>query len=154
MSRRVLFYRLVNPAMRSMVRRGAGSQEGDLLRTLRLPGRRSGRIYEVPLRVAVIDGHRYVMTMLPDVEWARNLRAAGTAELLHRDQAEPVTARELLGEEKIRFLTTLFRDRRFAMRARATLRSVTGKRTGELDDDAIRTLGGVWHPFELTAIAV
>jgi hypothetical protein len=106
----------------------------------------------VPVRVALIGGNRYVMTMLGDAQWARNLRASGTAQLLYRGHAETVTARELSGDGKTRFLATLCRDPRFGRRARTVLRSVLSNRNKDLDDTSIRLLGNIWHPFQLSPI--
>ncbi|MGW4243113.1 nitroreductase/quinone reductase family protein [Nocardia sp. NPDC004722] len=151
-SGRAAFYRYVNPVIRLLVRAGVGvgGSEADLLRTLQVDGRVSGRTYEVPVRVAVIDGERYVMTMQGDTAWARNLRASGKARLLYRGRAEHVEARELVGEEKTRFLTTLFHDPIFARRARSVLRSRLGEAPEDLDENSIRVLGETWHPFQLS----
>ncbi|MFE3187597.1 nitroreductase/quinone reductase family protein [Nocardia sp. NPDC059240] len=151
-SRRQGFYRYVNPVIRFLVRLGigVGGSDADLLRTLQVDGRVSGRTYEVPVRVAVIDGERYVMTMQGDTAWARNLRASGKARLLYRGRAEHVLAREIVGDEKTRFLTTLFHDPVFARRARAVLQSRSGEAPEELDENGIRLLGETWHPFQLS----
>jgi hypothetical protein len=47
---------------------------------LRVRGRRSGRTYEVPVRIAGWNGQRYVVSVQGESQWARNLRAAGEAE--------------------------------------------------------------------------
>lgn len=45
--------------------------------TLDVPGRRSGRTMSLPLVMAVVDGERYLVSMLgDDVNWVRNVRAA------------------------------------------------------------------------------
>jgi deazaflavin-dependent oxidoreductase (nitroreductase family) len=152
-SRRLSAYKFINPVIRFLVRRGVGigGSDMDLLRTLRVPGRSSGRIYEVPVRVAVIDGNRYVMTMGGETQWARNLRASGTAQLIYRNQTEDVTARELTGPEKVQFLTAVCQDPQFANRARATLQSTLGTQTNNLDETNIRLLCDIWYPFELTS---
>lgn len=152
-SGRQAFYRYVNPVMRFLVRLGVGvgGSDTDLLRTLQVNGRVSGRTYEVPVRVALIDGNRYVMTMQGDTAWARNLRAGGKARLLYRGQAEDVLARELVDDEKTQFLTALFHDPVFARRARSVLRSQLGESPEDLDDASIRLLGETWHPFQLSA---
>jgi hypothetical protein len=154
-SRRQAFYRYVNPIIRGLVRLGVGvgGSDADLLRTLQVSGRVSGRLYEVPVRVAVIDGNRYVMTMQGDTAWARNLRVGGKARLLYRGRPEDVLARELVGDEKTRFLTTLFHDPIFARRARSVLKSRLGDAPDDLNDTSIRLLGEAWHPFQLTTPA-
>lgn len=149
-SSRLVFYRCINPVMRIRVRCGAAGRGTDLLRTLRVQGRNSGRIYDVPVRVAVIGGDRYVMTMLGDTQWARNLRASGMARLLYRRDSDVVRARELQGEDKTQFLVTLCQDPRFARRARAALRPLLGNNAKDLNGTAICLLGEIWHPFLLT----
>jgi len=53
--------------------------------TLEVVGRRSGRAVSFPLVMAVVDGERYLVSMLgTDVAWVRNLRATdGRALLRH-----------------------------------------------------------------------
>ena len=43
--------------------------------TLEVCGRRSGRTVSLPLVMAVVDGERYLVSMLgAEVEWVRNVR--------------------------------------------------------------------------------
>ncbi len=50
----------------------------DYLVTLEVPGRRSGRIVSVPLVMVVVEGERYLVSMLgEEVNWVRNVKAAG-----------------------------------------------------------------------------
>ncbi len=59
--------------------------------TLDVVGRRSGRTISVPLVLVDYDGERYLVSMLgPDVNWIRNLRAAGGRAVLRRRGSEPV----------------------------------------------------------------
>lgn len=99
--------RLVNPLLRALVLRAGLGRRGDqnLMRVLRVRGRRSGRSYDVPIRIATWDGQRYILSLLGDSQWARNLRAAGAAQLLVGTSVEPVVAREIHAEEKAAFLT-------------------------------------------------
>jgi deazaflavin-dependent oxidoreductase (nitroreductase family) len=117
--------RLVNPLFRFLVlraglgRRGRGGQ--DVMRVLRVRGRRSGRLYEVPVRIATWNGRRYVLSMLGEAQWVRNLRAAGAAQLLLGRQVEPVAAREIRTEEKAAFLTWYCQHPAYRLRARTAL---------------------------------
>jgi deazaflavin-dependent oxidoreductase (nitroreductase family) len=99
--------RLVNPLLRALVLRAGLGRRGDqnLMRVLRVRGRRSGRLYEVPVRIATWKGQRYIVSLLGESQWARNLRAAGAAQLLLGRQVEPVVAREIHAEDKAAFLT-------------------------------------------------
>ena len=53
--------------------------------TLEVAGRKSGKIVSFPLAMVVINGERYLVSMLgDDTNWVRNVRAAGgRAELVH-----------------------------------------------------------------------
>jgi len=69
--------------------------------TLEVVGRRSGRTISFPLVMAVLDGERYLVSMLgKDAAWVRNLKAAaGHAVLLH-GRAEQVRLEELAIEKR------------------------------------------------------
>src|SRR5262245_55407686 len=58
--------------------------------TLEVRGRRSGREINLPLVMAVVEGERYLVSMLgPDVEWVRNVKAArGNVALRHGHREE------------------------------------------------------------------
>lgn len=73
----------------------------NLLLTVR--GRTSGLPRTVPVAVVDIGGRRWVVGTFGDVNWVRNLRAAGEAEVRLDGRAEPVTARELPEAEAGRF---------------------------------------------------
>ena len=77
----------------------------DFLVTLEVPGRRSGRIYSIPLVVAIVNGERYLVSMLgAEVGWVRNLEAAqGRAVLLH-GRHEVVQLVEVPVEQRARLL--------------------------------------------------
>lgn len=66
--------------------------------TLEVTGRNSGRQIALPLAIADYDGERYLVSMLgEDVNWVRNVRAAGgravlwhgpRREVVHLDEVE------------------------------------------------------------------
>jgi len=82
----------------------------DYLVTLEVRGRRSGRTMTLPMVMAVVDGQRYLVSMLGErVDWVRNVRAAdGHAVLIHgRREAVcleevPVTRRAPILKEYLR----------------------------------------------------
>jgi deazaflavin-dependent oxidoreductase (nitroreductase family) len=117
--------RLVNPLVRVLVRRAGLGRRGDrnLMRLLRVRGRRSGREYDVPVRIAAWDGKRYVVSLLGEAQWVRNLRAAGTARLLGGAHPEPVVAQEIRAEEKVAFLYWYCRQRDHRLSVRAGLKA-------------------------------
>jgi deazaflavin-dependent oxidoreductase (nitroreductase family) len=68
----------------------------DYLVTLEVVGRRSGRPISFPLVMVVVEGQRYLVSMLgPEVAWVRNLRAAGGRALLHHGRSERVRLEEI-----------------------------------------------------------
>jgi deazaflavin-dependent oxidoreductase (nitroreductase family) len=146
--RRVPFlYSVVNPIFHFLVLKfGLGTRgDQDVLRILRVSGRTSGRPHEIPVRIAKLDGQRYVISMLGESQWARNLRAAGEAQLLAGRNVESVRAHEIVGEEKAAFLTWYCQHPEFAQRARYALKADTDQFTpAELE-----RLCRLWPVFRL-----
>ena len=69
--------------------------------TLEVAGRRSGRAISFPLVMAVVDGQRYLVSMLgADVAWVRNLRAADGHALLRHGRTERVRLEEIAVEKR------------------------------------------------------
>ena len=63
----------------------------DYLVTLEVRGRRSGRTMTLPMVMAVVDGQRYLVSMLGErVDWVRNVRAAGGHAVLIHGRREAV----------------------------------------------------------------
>jgi len=68
----------------------------DYLVTLEVRGRRSGRVSSLPLVMVVIDGERYLVSMLgQEVEWVRNVKAAGGQVTLRHGRRETVRLEEV-----------------------------------------------------------
>jgi deazaflavin-dependent oxidoreductase (nitroreductase family) len=86
------FVPLFNPIARRMLRGGVPLGPNALL-TVR--GRSSGLDRTTPVAVVAIGGRRWVIATFGDVNWARNLRAAGLATLTVNRQSETIAAREL-----------------------------------------------------------
>jgi len=103
---RLGIYKLVNPIFRMLVRRFAyqSHKEQEALRILRVRGRKSGKLYDTPIRFATFEGSRYLVALLEDAQWVRNLRAVGTAEFIAGKDVEPIHAHEIQGAEKTAFL--------------------------------------------------
>jgi deazaflavin-dependent oxidoreductase (nitroreductase family) len=54
------------------------------METLEVIGRKSGRIVSLPVVVAIVDGQRYLVSMLGDkAQWVLNVRAAGGKAVMH-----------------------------------------------------------------------
>lgn len=69
--------------------------------SLEVMGRRSGRALSFPLVMVVVDGQRYLVSMLgADVAWVKNLRAADGQALLRHGRSERVRLEELAVEKR------------------------------------------------------
>jgi len=74
---------------------------------LEVVGRRSGRTISFPLVMAVLDGERYLVSMLgADAAWVRNVRAAGGRAVLRHGRTEQVLLEELEIEKRAPVLKT------------------------------------------------
>lgn len=59
--------------------------------TLEVKGRKSGRVYSLPVVIADVDGERYLVSMLgEDVAWVRNVRAAGGRAVMRHGRRRQV----------------------------------------------------------------
>ena len=73
--------------------------------TLEVVGRRTGRTISFPLAMTVLDGERYLVSMLGrDVAWVRNVRAAAGHAVLRHGRTEQVSLEELAIEKRPRVL--------------------------------------------------
>lgn len=69
--------------------------------TLEVQGRRSGRRTTLPLAMVVIDGERYLVSMLgAEVDWVRNVKAAGGNVSLRHGRREEVHLEEVAVERR------------------------------------------------------
>lgn len=90
--------RLVNRAWATLASAGAAPFA---LASLEVVGRRSGRISSLPVVVAVVDGQRYLVSMLgDDVQWVRNVRAAGGRAVLRSGDREEIRLEEIPTEQR------------------------------------------------------
>lgn len=63
---------------------------------LEITGRRSGRVISFPIAIADVDGERYLVSMLgANVNWVRNLTAAGGRAVLRHGRRESVCLEEV-----------------------------------------------------------
>jgi deazaflavin-dependent oxidoreductase (nitroreductase family) len=69
-------------------------------------GRKSGLPRTTPLAVIEVAGRRWIWSPWGEVQWVRNLRAAGRATITVRGRTEEVTATELDPLQRVAF----FRD--------------------------------------------
>jgi deazaflavin-dependent oxidoreductase (nitroreductase family) len=85
-----------NAVMRSLLALGI-SFNGTTLITV--PGRKTGQPHSTPITMVEVDGQRYVQSPFGNVDWVRNLRAAGKATLSRGRRHETVIATELTPEQ-------------------------------------------------------
>lgn len=64
--------------------------------TLEVVGRKSGKIISFPLAMTVLDGNRYLVSMLgKDANWVQNVRAAGGKATLRHGITEEIWLEEV-----------------------------------------------------------
>ena len=80
--------RIGNTFMRPLLRSRLGRRMDDLA-LLSFTGRRSGRLYTVPVGYHELDGHGVVMTASP---WRANLRGGADVEVVHNGRRIPMRA--------------------------------------------------------------
>lgn len=69
--------------------------------TLEVPGRRSGHRISLPLVMVVLEGERYLVSMLgANVNWVHNVRAAGGKVTLRHGRREDVHLEEIAPDER------------------------------------------------------
>ena len=100
-----LFIRIGNAVTKLLLRRGVNMRTNVLLT---VPGRKSGTPRTTPVTVIEFDGGRYIQSPFGDVDWVRNLRAAGTATLSRGKHTEAVRATELTAEQAAPVLKSAF----------------------------------------------
>ena len=66
------------------------------METLEVTGRKSGRTFSLPVVLAIVDGERYLVSVLGDsVSWVQNVRAAGGRAVLRSGGREQVQLEEV-----------------------------------------------------------
>ncbi len=66
------------------------------LETLEVTGRKSGRTFSLPVVLAIVEGQRYLVSMLGEnVSWVQNVRAAGGRAVLRSGRREQVQLEEV-----------------------------------------------------------
>lgn len=64
--------------------------------TLEVVGRKSGKLISIPLAMTVMNGERYLVSMLGEqTNWVRNVKAAGGRARLRHGRGEPVLLEEV-----------------------------------------------------------
>ncbi len=78
--------------------------------TLEVKGRRSGRVISFPLAMVLLDGERYLVSMLgANATWVHNVRAAGGHAVMRHGRTEDVLLEEVPVEKRARILKAYLR---------------------------------------------
>lgn len=129
--------RYSNPLTRRLLRIGV-PMGPNLLLTVR--GRATGQPRTAPVAVVEVDGRRWIVGAYGEVQWVRNLRAAGEADIDVRGRKEHVLAVALDRDEA----TAFFRDvlqpyvRSFPLLGRVFVRLLFGLVAPEILTDPAR----------------
>ena len=90
--------RILNRATAAVASSGVAS---NYLVTLEVTGRKSGRTVSLPLVITVVDGQRYLVSMLGDsVRWVQNVRASGGRAILRSGAREEIQLEEVLADQR------------------------------------------------------
>jgi deazaflavin-dependent oxidoreductase (nitroreductase family) len=90
--------RIVNRATATVASSGVAA---NYLETLEVTGRKSGRTFSLPVVIAIVDGQRYLVSMLGDnVSWVQNVRAAGGRAVLRSGRREEVQLEEVPASQR------------------------------------------------------
>jgi deazaflavin-dependent oxidoreductase (nitroreductase family) len=80
---------------------GSSGVTSNYLVTLEVIGRKSGRMISLPVVMAVVDGQRYLVSMLgDDANWVQNVRAAGGRAILRSGGREEVQLEEIPADQR------------------------------------------------------
>ena len=90
--------KILNRAWAAVASSGVAS---NYLVALEVTGRKSGRTISLPLVMAVVDGQRYLVSMLgDDVHWVQNVRATGGRAVLRSGGREEVQLEEVPADQR------------------------------------------------------
>jgi hypothetical protein len=90
--------RILNRASAAVASSGVAA---NYLVTLEVTGRTSGRTVSLPMVIAIVDGQRYLVSMLGDnAQWVRNVRASGGRAVLRRSAREKIHLEEVPANQR------------------------------------------------------
>ena len=89
--------RVINPLIIALTKLGLSVRGAHVLA---VRGRKTGKVQEVPVNPVEVEGTRYLVAPRGETQWARNLRAAGVAELRVGRRREQIRVTELADEAK------------------------------------------------------
>jgi len=133
---------IANPMARFLVGRlGLGASGG--IRILQVKGRKSGKLYSVPIRLLELDGERYLVALQGKTFWVRNVRAQMTGQLKLGGRTTDFKAIELPDQEKVPIL------RAYLKRWWSVSKSLTTITSPEASDEEILHAAPLHPVFEL-----
>ena len=77
---------------------------------LSVRGRTSGKIYTIPVELVENSGTHFLVAAFGEVNWVRNLRAAGQAQLTRRRRTEAIEVVELEAKDAAPILKQFLRE--------------------------------------------
>jgi deazaflavin-dependent oxidoreductase (nitroreductase family) len=140
--------RLLNPVARRLLGGGVPMGPNGLL-TVR--GRTSGQPRSTPVGVLEVDGRRWLIGAYGDVNWVRNLRAAGEGVIEISKHSQPIKATELSPQEATAFYREVLAP--FVARQPLPLRLFVGRLLRQPLTDPVAA-GTKYPVFELRAAAL
>ena len=100
--------RILNRVDAALGASGVGARYG--LVTLEVTGRASGRTISLPVAIAVVNGERYLVSMLGEnVQWVKNVRAARGRAVIHSSGREEVSLEDVPVEQRASILKAYVR---------------------------------------------
>ena len=82
----------------------------NFLVTLEVTGRKSGKTVSLPVVVTIVNGQRYLVSMLGDnVQWVRNVRAAGGRAVIRSGGREEIQLEEVPAGQRAPILKAYLR---------------------------------------------
>ena len=88
---------IINPIIAALAKLGFSVRGSQVLAVC---GRKTGKVQEVPVNPIEVDAVRYLVAPRGETQWARNLRAAGVAELRVGQRREQIHVTELENDAK------------------------------------------------------
>ena len=117
--------KLLSPFFQLLLKAGVPQGPNALLT---VPGRKTGEPRTTGVTMVEVSGRRWVMGTFGDVNWVRNLRAAGRATLTVGRRRQEVQAVELNGEERVAFFRDVLAPYIRRLRVGTALLAVLGAR--------------------------
>jgi deazaflavin-dependent oxidoreductase (nitroreductase family) len=94
---------VANPFLRFFVGRvGLGASSG--FQILKVKGRKTGKIYSIPIRMLELDGNRYLVALQGETFWVKNIRAQGGGQLEFGGKTTDFKIEEIPNNEKLPIL--------------------------------------------------